>query len=96
MKESMAPVLYVRTLPIVVNGFQLINRAEAGCQGQASNSVFTPGSGTSGAASADSGSSAGSGNIANGWVSSTSQSTTVVNNYTWQYPLPNQLPKTGY
>lgn len=96
MKESMAPVLYVRTLPIVVNGFQLINRAEAGCQGQASNSVFTSGSGSSGAASADSGSSAGSGNIANGWVSSTSQSTTVVNNYTWQYPLPNKLPTTGY
>ena len=43
-----------------------------------------------------SGSSAGSGNIANGWVSSTSQSTTVVNNYTWQYPLPNKLPTTGY
>ena len=29
MKESMAPVLYVRTLPIVVNGFQLINRARS-------------------------------------------------------------------
>ena len=26
MRESMAPVLYVRTLPVVVNGYQLINR----------------------------------------------------------------------
>lgn len=98
MKESMAPVLYVRTLPIVVNGFQLINRAEAGCQGQVSNSVSTSVSGnpTSGASASGTASGTASGSISNGWVSSTSQSTTVVTNYTYQYPLPNTLPKTGY
>jgi len=109
MKESMAPSLYVTVLPNVVNGFQLINRAEAGCQGAASASVS--GTGTTGA-------NTGINSINDGWTSSSSQSTTSVSGpaystpgypygypygtpsgypyYYPQYPLPSQLPKTGY
>mgnify|MGYP001063082161 FL=1 len=94
MRESMAPVLYVRTLPVVVNGYQLINRAEAGCQGQVSASVSTSVNGNPTSGSAASGAVGAS--ISDGWVSSSSQSTTVVRNYTYQYPIPSRLPKTGY
>lgn len=94
MRESMAPVLYVRTLPVVVNGYQLINRAEAGCQGQVSASVSTSVNGNPTSGSAASGAVGAS--ISDGWVSSSSQSTTVVRNYAYQYPIPSRLPKTGY
>ena len=97
MHESMAPSMYVTVLPNVVNGFQLINRVEVGCQGAASASVS--GTGTNSA-------NTGINSINDGWTSSSSQSTTTVNgpaypNYGYpgyypQYPLPNQLPKTGY
>ena len=97
MHESMAPSMYVTVLPNVVNGFQLINRAEVGCQGAASASVS--GTGTNSA-------NTGINSINDGWTSSSSQSTTTVNgpaypNYGYpgyypQNPLPNQLPKTGY
>lgn len=90
MKESMAPVLYVSVLPNVVNGYQLINRAESGCQGEASSSVS---SGNSWSANT------GMNGIAGGWTSATAQSTTVVTGGSVQYPyypLPNTLPQTGY
>lgn len=89
MKESMAPVLYVSVLPNVVNGYQLINRAETGCQGEASSSVS---SGNSWSANT------GVNGIAGGWTSATSQSTTVVTGGVVYnpYPLPDNLPKTGY
>ena len=88
MKESMAPVLYVTVLPNVANGYQLINRAETGCQGEASSSVS---SGNSWSANT------GLNGIAGGWTSATAQSTTVVTGPTYTpYPLPNTLPKTGY
>lgn len=97
MHESMAPSMYVTVLPNVVNGFQLINRAEVGCQGAASASVS--GTGTNSA-------NTGINSINDGWTSSSSQSTTTVNgpaypNYGYpgyypQYPLPNRLPQTGY
>lgn len=92
MHESMAPVLYVTVLPNVVNGYQVVNRAEAGCQGASSSSVsgsvsgstangiYTPNTGVS--------------SISNGWTSSSSQSNTVVSRP--QYPVPGHLPKTGY
>ena len=97
MHESMAPSMYVTVLPNVVNGFQLINRAEVGCQGAASASVS--GTGTNSA-------NTGINSINDGWTSSSSQSTTTVNGpaypsygypgYYPQYPLPNRLPQTGY
>lgn len=88
MKESMAPVLYVTVLPNVANGYQLINRAETGCQGEASSSVS---SGNSWSANT------GLNGIAGGWTSATAQSTTVVTGPTYTpYPLPSTLPKTGY
>lgn len=110
MHESVAPVLYVTILPNVVNGYQVINRAEAGCQGSASSSVS--GSATNGAFASNTGVS----NIANGWTSSSSSSNTVVTGgtaaypynpnypsyypsyypYYPYYPLPSTLPKTGY
>lgn len=93
MRESMAPCLYVTVLPDVVNGFQLINRAEVGCQGTASSSV----SGGSGSANT------GISGINNGWTGSSSQSTTTVTAPNWPvYPwvphpvLPDKLPTTGY
>lgn len=87
MKESMAPSLYVTVLPNIMNGYQLINRAETGCQGEASTSVsgsgFTANTGLNG--------------IAGGWTGATAQSTTVVTGPVYiPYPLPNNLPKTGY
>lgn len=87
MKESMAPSLYVTVLPNIANGYQLINRAETGCQGEASTSVsgsgFTANTGLNG--------------IAGGWTGATAQSTTVVTGPVYiPYPLPNNLPKTGY
>lgn len=87
MKESMAPSLYVTVLPNVVNGYQMINRAESGCQGEASSSVsgggWTANTGVSG--------------IAGGWTSATAQSTTVITGPMYPYyPLPDHLPKTGY
>lgn len=103
MHESMAPSMYVTVLPNVVNGFQLINRVEVGCQGTSSSSVS--GNGTTGANTGING-------INNGWTSASGQSTTTVSGpsypagypgtpgvpgYPWyQYPLPNTLPKTGY
>ena len=88
MKESMAPCLYVTVLPNVVTGYQLINRAETGCQGEASSSVSGGNSWTS---------NTGMNGIAGGWTSATSQSTTVVTGPTYiPYPLPDNLPKTGY
>ena len=88
MKESMAPCLYVTVLPNVVNGYQLINRAETGCQGEASSSVSGSNSWTS---------NTGVSGIAGGWTSATAQSTTVVTAPTYvPYPLPDNLPKTGY
>lgn len=87
MHESMAPSLYVSVLPNVVNGYQLINRAEAGCQGSSSTSGSVYGSGSYSV-------NTGINSINNGWTSSSSQSTTVVTNY--QYPIPSTLPKTGY
>ncbi len=90
MKESMAPVLYVSVLPNVVSGYQLINRAATGCQGEASSSV----SSVSGAYSANTGLNG----IAGSWTSAAAQSTTVVTGGTTyvSYPLPSSLPKTGY
>ena len=69
------------------NGYQLINRAETGCQGEASTSV----SGSGFAANT------GLNGIAGGWTGATAQSTTVVTGPVYiPYPLPNTLPKTGY
>ena len=87
MKESMAPSLYVTVLPNIMNGYQLINRAETGCQGEASTSVsgsgFNANTGLNG--------------IAGGWTGATAQSTTVVTGPVYvPYPLPSTLPKTGY
>lgn len=108
--ESMAPTLYVSVLPNVVNGYQLINRAEAGCQG----SVAASGSVTGSASSSASGAAANTGvsSISDGWASSSSQSNTIVSGgaaaypgYPWYpgnpfypgYPTyPSTLPKTGY
>ena len=88
MKESMAPCLYVTVLPNVVNGYQLINRAETGCQGEASSSVSGGNSWTS---------NTGISGIAGGWTSATAQSITVVTGPTYiPYPLPGKLPTTGY
>lgn len=95
MKESMAPCLYVTVLPNVVNGYQLINRAETGCQGEASASVS--GTGTTSA-------NTGINSINDGWTSASSQSVTSVTGtvapgypgYIPQVPIPDQLPKTGY
>lgn len=91
MHESMAPVLYVTILPNVVNGYQVINRAEAGCQGASSASVSGSVSGWN---AWNSNANTGINSINDGWTSSSSQSTTIV--YQYQYPLPDTLPKTGY
>lgn len=91
MHESVAPVLYVTVLPNVVNGYQIINRAEAGCQGSASASSAANGAWTNSSSAA---ANTGTGSFGSGWTSSSSQSSTIVTNP--QYPLPNTLPKTGY
>jgi len=94
--ESMAPSLYVSVLPNVVNGYQLINRVEVGCQGSASVSGAVSGSMTGSAAGSASSAAANTGinNIANGWTGASAQSNTIVQR--WQYPLPWKLPTTGF
>lgn len=110
MKESMAPSLYVTVLPNVANGYQLINRVEVGCQGTSSSSVS--GSGTNSANTGINGINNGwtsaSGQSTTivtgptypaGYPYGTYPYGTYPNGtYPWyyQYPLPNQLPKTGY
>ncbi len=86
MHESMAPVLYVTVLPGLVNGYQLISRAECSCQGQADAAAAQ--SGSYGAASAGDAFTSGS------WTSSSSQCTVTVT--VPQAPLPPGLPNTGY